>query len=64
MLKSNGFIIMDNTLLSDKVCDPEIRAQNANAEALHRVVQNMIADERVEVCSILFADGITMIRKK
>ena len=64
LLKSNGFIIMDNTLLSDKVCDPEIRAQNANAEALHRVVQNMIADERVEVCSILFADGITMVRKK
>jgi len=64
LLKNNGFILIDNALLGGKVADPELRASNPGAAAIHTCVNNLISDERLEVCSIMLADGITVARKK
>ena len=64
LLKSNGFIIIDNALWSGRVADPEKRKNEESTEALHRCVTNMVADESVEVCTLMLADGVTVVRKK
>ena len=64
LLKSNGFIMIDNVLWSGKVADAAMRESDECTAALHRCVRNMIDDERVEVVSMMLADGVTVVRKK
>ena len=63
LLKPNGFIMMDNTLWKGRVADAELRQNDETTAALHNLVKNLLSDERVEVCSIMLADGFTLARK-
>ena len=56
--------MIDNMLWSGKVADAAMRESDECTAALHRCVRNMIEDERVEVVSMMLADGVTVVRKK
>ena len=64
LLKSNGFIMLDNMLWKGKVADPEIRESDADTKALYDLSQSLKNDERIDMCSLMLADGFTMARKK
>ena len=56
--------MVDNTLWSGKVADPEIRKTDETTAALYECVMSLKNDDRVEICSLMLADGLTIIRKK
>ena len=64
LLKSNGYIIIDNSLWRGHVADPEIRVSDENCAAIYACVNKLMNDERLEVCSLMLADGCTIVRKK
>ena len=64
LLKSGGFLMMDNTLWDGKVVDPEKRENDAETKAIHEVVQRALRDTRVETHSISISDGFTIVYKK
>lgn len=64
LLKSNGYIIIDNVLWRGKTANPEEVANDPETGALHRCVTNLMNDDRMEVCSLMLADGVTLARKK
>ena len=64
LLKPNGFIMLDNTLWKGKVADPEIRENDQTTQEIHACVRTLIEDDRVEVCTLMLADGFTCVRKK
>ena len=64
LLKPNGFIMVDNILWRGKVADPVAREQETSTAALHQTVQNALKDSRVEICTVMLADGFSVIRKK
>ena len=56
--------MLDNTLWSGKVADPELRKTDETTAALHECIQGVKNDARVEICSVMLADGFTVVRKK
>jgi caffeoyl-CoA O-methyltransferase len=60
-LRSNGLILIDNTLRDGTVLEPgDSESARVTAELNDRLVQ----DDRVDVALLGFADGITMVRKR
>lgn len=62
LLRPGGLVVVDNTLWSGRVIDPEVSDENTVAlrhfnEVLHR-------DERVDLSLIPVGDGLTLARKK
>ena len=64
LLKTDGYIMIDNTIWSGKVADPDMRENDETTKAVVEVVQNLLADSRFEVCTLMIADGVTLARKK
>ncbi len=60
-LRTNGVILLDNTLRDGTVLDPgDSEAARVTAELNNRLAK----DDRVNVALLGFADGITMVRKR
>jgi caffeoyl-CoA O-methyltransferase len=60
-LRTNGVILLDNTLRDGTVLDPgDSEAARVTAELNDRLAR----DDRVDVALLGFADGITMVRKR
>jgi caffeoyl-CoA O-methyltransferase len=59
-LKSNGLLLIDNTLMNGDVVDPQDDSTRAVADLNDKIA----ADERVDAAMALVADGLTFVRKR
>jgi len=62
LLRAGGLIAVDNTLWSGRVADPSVR--DADTEALRAFNAFVGRDERVDLCLVPIADGLTLLRKR
>ena len=62
LLRPGGLIAVDNTLWSGRVADP--REKDADTEALRAFNAFVGKDERVDLCLVPIADGLTLLRKR
>jgi caffeoyl-CoA O-methyltransferase len=61
-MRANGVLLVDNTLWSGAVIDPNVTDDNTNAI---RAFNDMVAaDARVETTILTLGDGLTLIRKR
>ena len=61
LLRPGGLVLVDNTLWSGDVADPE--KKDADTEAIRALNAKIAADPRVEICLVPICDGLTMARK-
>jgi len=62
LIKKGGLIVVDNVLWHGKVVETSVNDEHTNAiRALNDRVRN---DQRVDICMLPFADGVTLARKK
>lgn len=61
LLRPGGLIVFDNTLFLGRVLDPD--PADADTRAVRELNTMLHRDERVEVCLLPMADGITLARK-
>ena len=64
LIKPNGFIMFDNVLWRGKVCEPYVEGENYMTTALRDLNAFLQTDERIDLCMIPIADGVTIARKK
>jgi len=62
LLRPGGLIAVDNTLWSGRVADPKVR--DADTRALRAFNAKVAVDERVDLCLVPIADGLTLCRKR
>ena len=62
LLRAGGLVAVDNTLWSGRVADPANR--DADTEALRAFNAFVGRDERVDLCLVPIADGLTLLRKR
>jgi predicted O-methyltransferase YrrM len=62
LLRPGGLIVIDNTLWSGDVADPE--KQDADTVAIRRLNEFIHQDGRVEMSLLPVADGLTLVLKK
>jgi len=62
LIKTNGLIIIDNTLWNGAVCDD--KAQDDNTVALRKLNVSLKDDPRFDCALTTIADGVTFLRKK
>jgi O-methyltransferase len=62
LVRPNGIIVVDNTLLFGRVADPA--AQDADTAAVRELNETLHRDERVDISLLPFADGVTLVRKR
>jgi caffeoyl-CoA O-methyltransferase len=60
-IRSNGLIVLDNTLRGGSVLDP---GDSDSARVTAELNDRLPDDDRVDVAMLGFADGITLVRKK
>lgn len=61
-LRRNGVILVDNTLWSGAVADPEVT--DASTVAIRAFNDLVAADERVDTVQLPISDGLTLLRKR
>ena len=61
LLRPGGLVLVDNTLWDGRPADPA--NQEASTIAVRALNARMHADERIELCFLPFADGLTVGRK-
>jgi caffeoyl-CoA O-methyltransferase len=61
LLRPGGLVLIDNTLWSGGVADPE--RQDEDTAAIRAINAKLVADPRVEICLVPICDGLTMARK-
>jgi len=61
-LKTNGLILIDNTLWSGAVVDDDV--QDANTVALRELNDFIVSDPRVDSYILPISDGLTLVRKR
>jgi caffeoyl-CoA O-methyltransferase len=61
-IRSGGVILVDNTLYSGSVIDPD--AVDANVSAIRAFNDHAVADDRVVLVLLPIGDGLTLARKK
>jgi caffeoyl-CoA O-methyltransferase len=59
-LRTNGLLLVDNTLLGGRVLDP----QDDSARVVAALNDRIAADERVDSAMVFIADGIAFVRKR
>jgi caffeoyl-CoA O-methyltransferase len=59
-LRTNGLLLVDNTLLGGRVLDP----QDESARVVVELNERIAADERVDSAMVFIADGIAFVRKR
>lgn len=62
LLRRGGIIAIDNTLWDGKVADPKIT--DADTVAIRDLNAKIHTDERVSLCFLPFADGLTLAMKR
>ncbi len=62
LIRPNGLILIDNTLWSGDVIDPE--KKDPETEAIRQLNAKIAGDKRVDVCLMPISDGLSMIRVK
>ncbi len=62
LVKPGGLIAIDNTLFLSRVIDPT--AQDPDTTAIRELNAMLHDDDRVEMCLLIMADGITLAHKK
>jgi predicted O-methyltransferase YrrM len=62
LLRPGGLIAFDNTLWSGRVLDPD--ARDAETRALQALNSKLAGDERVTLCLLPVADGVTLARRR
>ena len=60
-LAPRGLIVIDNTLWSGRVLDPDLR--EANESALAELNDRLVADDRLVVVQLPIRDGVTLARR-
>ena len=61
-VRRNGAILVDNTLWSGAVIDPE--ANDASTVAIRAFNDMVAADDRVDTVQLAISDGLTLLRKR
>ena len=59
-LRPGGLLVLDNTLLGERVLDP----QDERSQTMHELNARIAADERVESVLLGLSDGVTLARKR
>jgi O-methyltransferase len=62
LVKPGGLIAIDNTLFLGRVIDPT--AQDPDTTAIRKLNATLHGDDRVQICLLVMADGITLLHKK
>ena len=62
LLRTGGLVLVDNTLWSGRVADPEIA--DADTVALRHFNEVLHRDERVDLSLLPLGDGLTLARKR
>jgi predicted O-methyltransferase YrrM len=62
LLRAGGLIAVDNTLWSGRVADASVTEEDT--VALRRFNETVAGDERVDLCLVPIADGLTLLRKR
>jgi O-methyltransferase len=62
LVKPGGLVAIDNTLFLGRVIDPT--AQDPDTTAIRELNAALHDDDRVEMCLLVVADGITLVHKK
>ena len=62
LLRTGGLVLVDNTLWSGKVADPEVA--DADTVALRHFNEVLHRDERVDLSLLPIGDGLTLARKR
>ena len=62
LLRIGGLVLIDNTLWSGKVADPEVA--DADTVALRHFNEVLHRDERVDLSMLPLGDGLTLARKR
>ncbi|MBZ6232759.1 O-methyltransferase [Streptomyces olivaceus] len=62
LLRPGGLIVVDNTLFVGRVADKTVT--DADTVAVRELNTRLHTDERVDICLLPMADGITLVRKR
>lgn len=62
LVRPGGLIAVDNTLWAGRVVDPE--AEDADTRAIQAFNAKLAGDERVSLCLLPVADGVTLARRR
>ncbi|MEU0842632.1 class I SAM-dependent methyltransferase [Streptomyces sp. NPDC005962] len=62
LVRPGGLLVIDNTLFFGRVIDP--LADDADTAGVREVNARIRDDQRVDVCMLPVADGITLVRRK
>ena len=62
LLRPGGLVVVDNTLWSGRVADPEVA--DADTVALRHFNEHLHRDARVDLSLVPIGDGLTLARKK
>ena len=62
LLRVGGLVVLDNTLWSVKVADPEVSDPDTNA--IRHLNEALLSDERVDLSMVPIGDGLTLARKR
>jgi len=62
MLRSGGLILIDNVLWHGRVIDPDL--SDPDTVAILELNAFLKTDERIDLCLVPIADGVTMARKR
>jgi predicted O-methyltransferase YrrM len=62
LLRAGGLVVLDNTLWSGKVADPEVSDRDTNA--IRHLNEALLSDERVDLSMVPIGDGLTLARKR
>jgi caffeoyl-CoA O-methyltransferase len=63
-LRTNGLILVDNTLWSGRVVDAPAPDDDEDTVALRAFNELVAADDRVEATLLTLGDGLTILRKR
>ncbi|MCX4679652.1 class I SAM-dependent methyltransferase [Streptomyces sp. NBC_01433] len=62
LVRRGGLLVVDNTLLAGRVIDP--LADDADTAGVREVNARIRDDQRVDICMLPVADGITLVRRR
>ena len=62
LVKPGGLVAIDNTLFLGRVIDPTV--QDPDTVAIRELNALLHDDDRVEMCLLVMADGVTLVRKR
>jgi predicted O-methyltransferase YrrM len=62
LVRPGGLIVFDNMLWGGAVIDPE--ADDGDTDAIRSLNLKLATDERISLCLLPIADGVTLVRKR